>query len=445
MHRQHNPRPDERMQWMDALRAIAAGTVVVFHLVSYGFPALRPLWLVRQIDLGRYGVMLFFLVSGYVIAMALERYRHLGAFWIGRVFRLYPAYLVSALAMAAVLMTGYRPYRAYDLGDPAISAISHAAMLGEFTGASPLVGVYWTLSYEMVFYLVVSALFVFGLQRRAHWWALGLAGVALLLGGVLPGALIGVADSHRLIAASALLLLLAGSIAAYVWGGRRAWVGAGLGGLALLGYVALNGRLWERTQAIASWNVLTLLAIMFAGSVVFYAHRGVLRRPVAFAVLAAVLVEIVAATWVHLADQPWAAHRLASMRQNALVTLLAVVITFAAVFMLRNRRFPRALIWLGRVSYSTYLFHNVVLFALLSAIRPARMSWPAQAVLFVATLIAILVVSELSYRLVERPGQALAKRLSRRFRADEPQPGPRPPVPSQRTEPDPVAEPAAAR
>lgn len=433
------------MQWMDALRAIAAGTVVIFHLVSYGFPALRPLWLVRQIDLGRYGVMLFFLVSGYVIAMALERYRHLGAFWIGRVCRLYPAYLVSALAMSAVLLTGFRPYRAYEIGDPAISVISHATMLTEFTGASPLLGVYWTLSYEMVFYLVVSALFVLGLQRRAHWWALGLGGVALLLGGVLPGALIGTAESHRLIAAVALLLLLAGSIAAYVWGTRRAWLGPALGGLALLGFVALNGRLWERTQAVASWNVLTLLAIMFAGSVVYYAHRGILRQPVALAVLAAVLMEILAATWVHLADQPWEAHRLAAARQNAVVTLLAVAVTFVAVFMLRNRRFPRALTWLGRVSYSTYLFHNVVLFALMAAVRPALMSWPAQALLFVATVAVIIAVSGLSYRYVERPGQALAKRLSRRFHTDDPQTRPLVRVPAQSADPHPEAEFAVAR
>ncbi|GHJ50049.1 hypothetical protein Cs7R123_73910 [Catellatospora sp. TT07R-123] len=446
MYRPHSHHPIERMQWMDALRAVAAGSVVVFHLVSYGFPALRPSWLIEHIDLGRYGVLLFFLVSGYVISMALERYRHLGAFWIGRVLRLYPAYLVSALAMVAVLLTGFRPYAGWEVGHPAVSVLSHAAMLGEFTGASPVLGVYWTLSYEMVFYLVVSALFVVGLQRRMHWWALGLAAVALLGGGVLPDALIGTEPSSRILVAAALLLLLAGSVAAYVWGGRRVAVLAALGGFALLGFIALNGRLWPRTQAVASWNVLTFLAVMFAGGVIFHAHRGTLRRSYAITVLAVVLAQIVGATWLHLAHQPWSESRLAAAREGSLTTLLAVVVTFGVFFALRDRSFPRALTWMGQVSYSAYLFHNVILFALMTSVQTWRMSPWRQLLLFVVTVAVILAVSGLSYRFVERPGQTVAKRLSRRFReAGSPPPHQLAPVAAEYGEPDPPAEGVRAR
>ena len=55
------------------------------------------------IDLGKYGVLLFFLVSGYVIPMSLERHGSLRRFWIGRLFRIYPAYLAADRRCSSVL------------------------------------------------------------------------------------------------------------------------------------------------------------------------------------------------------------------------------------------------------------------------------------------------------------------------------------------------------
>src|SRR4051794_27010696 len=70
-----------RMAWLDALRGFAALVVVYFHIKGYTLD--RPArvfdgWL----DLGRYGVQLFFLLSGYVIMMSLERYGSLRRFWV---------------------------------------------------------------------------------------------------------------------------------------------------------------------------------------------------------------------------------------------------------------------------------------------------------------------------------------------------------------------------
>ena len=49
----------------------------------------------------------------------------------------------------------------------------------------------WTLSYEMVFYLLLAALFSWGVHRRSGWYATAFAVGAVALGGVLPMAALG--------------------------------------------------------------------------------------------------------------------------------------------------------------------------------------------------------------------------------------------------------------
>ena len=75
-----------RLGSLDALRGLAALGVVLFHYLPYyhemyghGF-ALWP-WLNHGLSFGRYGVHLFFILSGFVIFMTLERNAHAG--WFG--------------------------------------------------------------------------------------------------------------------------------------------------------------------------------------------------------------------------------------------------------------------------------------------------------------------------------------------------------------------------
>ena len=89
-----------RMAWLDAMRGFAA-LCVVFDHVSYH--VLLPLrhFLSHHLDLGQYGVYVFFLVSGYIIPASLERKGSIRGFWAGRAFRLYPPYLLAlAISLA---------------------------------------------------------------------------------------------------------------------------------------------------------------------------------------------------------------------------------------------------------------------------------------------------------------------------------------------------------
>ncbi|UQG59064.1 acyltransferase family protein [Marinobacter sp. M3C] len=81
-----NSSSGSRLGSLDALRGLAALGVVLFHYLPYyhemyahGF-ALWP-WLNHGLSFGRYGVHLFFILSGFVIFMTLERNAHDG--WFG--------------------------------------------------------------------------------------------------------------------------------------------------------------------------------------------------------------------------------------------------------------------------------------------------------------------------------------------------------------------------
>ena len=86
------PNGQDRLSALDALRGIAALGVVLFHYLPYydklyGHSFSTP----DTLGFGRYGVHLFFILSGFVIFMTLERTRSASWFGLARAFRLLPA------------------------------------------------------------------------------------------------------------------------------------------------------------------------------------------------------------------------------------------------------------------------------------------------------------------------------------------------------------------
>lgn len=87
-----------RLQALDALRGIAALGVVLFHYLPYyhelyGHDFTPP----EILEFGRYGVHLFFMLSGFVIFMTLQRTENAGMFALARAFRLLPALWIGIL------------------------------------------------------------------------------------------------------------------------------------------------------------------------------------------------------------------------------------------------------------------------------------------------------------------------------------------------------------
>jgi peptidoglycan/LPS O-acetylase OafA/YrhL len=123
-----------RLAWLDALRGYAALVVVVFHLSPTVLGTDRHLAIYRHFDLGKYGVLLFFLVSGYVIPMSLERHGSLRRFWIGRLCRIYPAYLAAIALVLLLSAAGWLAWTSSLRHQTAAIALAHVTMMSDLVG-----------------------------------------------------------------------------------------------------------------------------------------------------------------------------------------------------------------------------------------------------------------------------------------------------------------------
>ncbi|MEV4087136.1 acyltransferase family protein, partial [Nonomuraea fuscirosea] len=180
-----------RLAWLDALRGPAALAVTMHHA---GWTFIPGVWaeVDRRIDLGTWGVFVFFLVSGYIIPASLERRGDLRAFWTGRAFRLLPL-LLTAFCLAFLLVAAGVLPAPPGLGErpPLLVALGNLTMLQELLNLPAVISVTWTLSYEMAFYLLCVALFAVRQAHRSAGIAIVLALLAVPLGLLLPRAAIG--------------------------------------------------------------------------------------------------------------------------------------------------------------------------------------------------------------------------------------------------------------
>lgn len=151
----------QRFMNIDALRAIAAMAVLVQHffgdVVREAVNPLAPLVPIfnaslDNFDLGRFGVILFFLISGFVVPFSIRGSRPLRRFAISRFFRLYPALWLAVLLLTILLAwEGSLPSKA--------TILANLTMMPSFFGERWLSGIYWTLSIELVFYFLCAFLY----------------------------------------------------------------------------------------------------------------------------------------------------------------------------------------------------------------------------------------------------------------------------------------------
>ncbi|MDP4501595.1 acyltransferase family protein [Nonomuraea turcica] len=363
-----------RLAWLDALRGPAALAVTMHHA---GWTFVPGLWaeVDRRIDLGTWGVFVFFLVSGYIIPASLERRGDLRAFWTGRAFRLLPLLLAACCLALLLAQAGVLPLHP-GLGErpPPLVVLGNLTMLQELLNLPAVISVTWTLSYEMAFYLMSVALFTVRQAHRSAGIAVALALTAVPVGLLLPRASIG---GRADLAAASLGLAVVAAIAVTVLGRGRARTAAAVaGGLLGLALVVLGSR-------AGTWQGMIILATMFAGTAVYRAEQGTISWRTAGVAVVAVLGCALPAK----DDPAWAP---------------GVVLAFGAfalAYALRRRAFPRWLPQLGVISFSLYLLHPLLLYVL-----------PDLVLYFVV----LLPLSVASYQLIEAPAQRLGKRLVRR-------------------------------
>ncbi|WP_299613529.1 acyltransferase [uncultured Tateyamaria sp.] len=191
--------------WLDALR-VAATLIVVFSHVAYARFTRGDYQFARDLNIGSDAVIVFFVISGLVIAFAAERDKTLGTYTFNRVTRLLSV-LLPALVLTFVLDQIGRPMDASAYPDRFYQPLPLWEMLARGLTMSNEWGLFervrlgtngplWSLSYEAAFYVLFGvAVFMSGLRRGVL-----LAGLAIVFGPrillLMPAWLMGVAVWH---------------------------------------------------------------------------------------------------------------------------------------------------------------------------------------------------------------------------------------------------------
>nr|BFE28135.1 hypothetical protein GCM10010200_003860 [Actinomadura rugatobispora] len=379
--------------------------MVFEHSLDVLFPEIRA-GASPWFDFGRYGVFVFFIVSGYIVPASLERRGSVRRFWIGRMFRLYPLWAVAAVIGVGIGLAGLTWSPPQQLTDrPGLSALAHLTMLQDLLSVPNAVNVFWTLSYEMAFYLLITAMFVAGVHRASAGTALSFAAGAAVVGAVLPTGLLTSRFPQGGIVAAA-VLMAAGLLA--VMSGRPA---ARRCGVVVLGVLALA--LVTVNSRVGGVESLAIIATMFAGTAIYRIQSGQAtgRRPVAMVVLVPVLT-VGAGAGLAIAGRTGAWQATGVWGWPTAVA--AAWLTFLAGLLLRHRRFPRFLPWLGVISYSVYLLHFQVLQIIWQVTdEPETLGTPVRLLWLTVLIIAVLVFGTLAHRHVELPAQRLGRRVIR--------------------------------
>ena len=185
--------PERRMVALDGLRGLMTILVILSHYfgeVPHGVTAVMLGWL---------AVDMFFVLSGFLIGrLILDRKDHanfFAVFYLRRFCRIIPPYVITVLALFALLALIRQPWVDAEIRFPLWSYLTFNQNF--FMIATASIGAHWlaptwTLAVEEHFYLVIPALLVFVPGRRLRSVLIGILLAAVLLRaaivwfGVLP-------------------------------------------------------------------------------------------------------------------------------------------------------------------------------------------------------------------------------------------------------------------
>jgi peptidoglycan/LPS O-acetylase OafA/YrhL len=341
-----------RLAFLDFLRGFAALSVAYFHGLLYFAATEHPpnqtvLWITTDLfALGQIGVIVFFAISGFVIPYSLlnTSTHPVARFSISRFFRLYPAYWLS-MGLALIFMPETHSVE---------TVLANITMLQQFFGKANIIGLYWTLQIELIFYFLCVMLFITGSlfnKRAIIIIAVGFLTISAV-GGIVRG-------WFHIKLPLALPLGLAIMFFGFLW--RDA---------------VLNGCATSR------------------------------RYSKIFLTIFSILMPIICITGYNTDmgfGETW---------YRYLLSYAAALIIFM-IFTTRIRIKNRVFSYLGRISYSLYLFHPIVIAAAASGLGE-RLSTLSPHLAVALILVATVLLSAAIYELLEKPAIELGKTLIRR-------------------------------
>jgi peptidoglycan/LPS O-acetylase OafA/YrhL len=194
-----------RVVALDGIRGIAILLVIGFHFFYHNASPYNPTNLYPYgealawnpiFKYGYLGVELFFIVSGFVIALTLDTCKSPFDFALRRFARIWPALIVCSSVTYIVLRYSGSPYSALKNVDWSFFlpswTLSQPQLWRSFSPRADLIdGVYWSLVVEIRFYVIAAVLY-WGFSRSSLgksivFYTLGAALIKAALNRLTPG------------------------------------------------------------------------------------------------------------------------------------------------------------------------------------------------------------------------------------------------------------------
>lgn len=298
---------NRRVLFLDIVRGIAAISVMFEHVLmrltesDKGYHSIS----LNIFNLGVFGVVSFFLVSGFVIPFSLERYKSVKIFMVSRIFRIYPVYITVFFIW--LLLCFFNIYLNWNFlhGKVIVNFIYSIFFLQDYLpvkmGVVNLVPGAWTLFLEMIWYIIFASIYFFKINKK-HLLLIILSNLMILF-----LTLISLKTSYRLPPGRPLLLLCC-----------------------------------------------------FLGLFVYRYFNKEVNNKTFFSIISFTLVNIYCSLYVGFGLHPSPTFSF----QCVLVTYSASFLFFAMCYLLngkKNNNFQRLISFFGNISYTLYLCHLIIL------------------------------------------------------------------------------------
>lgn len=176
----------ERIYSIQFLRGLAAVIVVIAHIIEHPL-AEAPEAAIRT---GRFGVEIFFVISGFIIAeVAGPSAFSPGKFALRRLWRVAPLYMLCTLAVYAATLLVPEVFKTTVSNFPHFARSLFFIPSADPTAAwdwRPTFKIGWTINYEMFFYLVMTFLFWCHSRGQRALMLTGIMGLLIATSFLIP-------------------------------------------------------------------------------------------------------------------------------------------------------------------------------------------------------------------------------------------------------------------
>lgn len=357
-----------RLEMIEALRALAAFIILILHMVAFSGMKL-PSYLNIIHTHFRLGVPLFYTLSGFVLAYTylnkLQTHSQIVCFYIRRFFRIAPLFYFM-LIITPALLPSYAPTSLRDI------LLNIGMIFGLIPGKQlSLVIAGWSIGVEILFYLIfpLFAIFTNSVRSGIIAWLIIMFISSCFLSATSPltsvsNTMLAGTDTYLSIL-SQLPHFLSGIVAYLIW--------------------EKTGFLQKRTLGIGllSFTILATTVIVYKESLILSLSSNGLRLELYI----------------------W----------SLLFMILILSLCFWPVKYLVNRITTN----LGKISFSLYLTHPVIMLLLsnvyINISKFIHSELGNFIICAVITMFSVTLISNITFKLIELPGMQYGKWLSNKF------------------------------